>query len=126
MKNMRKNYERGQYETLHPTQPVLYPRQLHWSEIRYEKNNPTIKPIRTRTTKRNGGNPMNQLNQELKAVQNSKRILVKELNNTTDPHIREKLQHYINGYSKEETRILQQLNLQLKDITLTEEEDDNQ
>ena len=69
---------------------------------------------------------MNQLNQELKAVQNSKRILTKELNNTTDPHIREKLQHYINGYSKEETRILQQLNLQLKDITLTEEEDDNQ
>lgn len=71
---------------------------------------------------------MNQLNQELKAVQNSKRILTKELNNTTDPHIREKLQHYINGYNKEETRILQQLNLQLKDITLTEkeEEDDNQ
>ena len=69
---------------------------------------------------------MNQLNQELKAVQNSKRILTKEQNNTTDPHIREKLQHYINGYSKEETRILQQLNLQLKDITLTEEEDDNQ
>ena len=69
---------------------------------------------------------MNQLNQELKAVQNSKRILTKELNNTTDPHIREKLQHHINGYNKEETRILQQLNLQLKDITLTEEEDDTQ
>lgn len=71
---------------------------------------------------------MNELNQELKAVQNSKRILTKELNNTTDPHIQEKLQHYINGYNKEETRILQQLNLQLKDITLTEkeEEDDNQ
>ena len=69
---------------------------------------------------------MNQLNQELKAVQNSKRILVKELNNTTDPHTQEKIKHYIDGYSKEETRILQQLNLQLKDITLTEEEDDNQ
>ena len=69
---------------------------------------------------------MNQLNQELKAVQNSKAILKKQLQNETNPHIREKLQHYINGYNKEETRILQQLNLQLKDITLTEEEDDNQ
>ena len=66
---------------------------------------------------------INLLNQELKAIQNSKRILIKELNNTTDPHIKEKLQHYIDGYSKEETRILQQLNIQLKDITLTEEEE---
>lgn len=69
---------------------------------------------------------INQLNQELKAVQTSKRMLTKELNNTTDPHIREKLQHYINGYSKEEKRILQELNLRLDDITLTEEEDDKQ
>ena len=66
---------------------------------------------------------INLLNQELKAIQNSKRILIKELNNTTDPHIKEKLQHYIDGYSKEETRILQQLNIQLNDITLTEEEE---
>lgn len=64
---------------------------------------------------------MNQLTQELKAVQNSKAILKKQLQNETNPHIREKLQHYINGYNKEETRILQQLNLQLIDITLTEE-----
>ena len=66
---------------------------------------------------------INLLNQELKAIQNSKRILIKELNNTTDPHIKEKLQHYIDGYSKEETRILQQLNIRLNDITLTEEEE---
>ena len=69
---------------------------------------------------------MNQLNQELKAVQNSKRILVKELNNTTDPHTQEKIKHYIDGYSKEEKETLDQLNFRLDDITLTEEEDDNQ
>ena len=61
---------------------------------------------------------MNQLNQELKAVQNSKRILTKELNNTTDPHIREKLQHHINGYSQEEKRILDQLNMRI-DLEIT-------
>ena len=69
---------------------------------------------------------INLLNQELKAIQNSKRILIKELNNTTDPHIKEKLQHYIDGYSKEETRILQQLNIQLKDITLTQEDNEDE
>jgi len=74
---------------------------------------------------------MNLLNQELKAVQNSKRILVKELNNTTDPHTQEKIRHYIEGYNQEEQRILNQLNIRLDDITLTdekppkEEEDDN-
>ena len=71
---------------------------------------------------------MNQLETTLHAIQTTKNELKKQLANTTDPHIQEKLQHYINGYNKEETRILQQLNLQLKDITLTEkeEEDDNQ
>lgn len=62
---------------------------------------------------------MNQLNQELKAVQNSKATLKKQLKTETNPHIKEKLQHYIDGYTKEEKRILQQLNIQLNDITLT-------
>ena len=69
---------------------------------------------------------MNQLNQELKAVQNSKRILAKELNNTTDPHIRQKIEHQIHCLNKEETETLQKLNIRLNDIELTEEEDDNQ
>ena len=71
---------------------------------------------------------MNQLNQELKAVQNSKAILKKQLKTETDPHIQEKIRHYIEGYNKEEQRILNQLNIRLDDITLTdekpEEEDD--
>ena len=69
---------------------------------------------------------MNQLNQELKAVQNSKRILTKELNNTTDPHIQQKIEHQIHCLNKEEQETLQKLNIRLNDITLTEEEDDNQ
>lgn len=74
---------------------------------------------------------MNQLNQELKAVQNSKAILKKQLKTETDPNIQEKIRHYIEGYNQEETRILDQLNIRLDDITLTdekppkEEEDDN-
>ena len=124
---MRKNYERGQYETIHPTQSVLYPRQLYWSKIRYEKNNPTIKPIRTRTTKRNGGNPMNQLETTLHAIQTTKTTLTKQLANTTDPHIQQKIEHQIHYLNKEEKETLDQLNFRLDDITLTEkEEDDNQ
>ena len=49
---------------------------------------------------------MNQLNQELKAVQNSKAILKKQLKTETDPHIQEKIRHYIEGYNQEEQRIL--------------------
>lgn len=66
---------------------------------------------------------MNQLNQELMAIRNSKAYLKKQLEKETNPHIQEKIRHYIDGYNKEEQRILQQLNLQLNDITLTEEED---
>lgn len=67
---------------------------------------------------------MNQLNQELMAIRNSKAYLKKQLEKETNPHIQEKIRHYIDGYNKEEQRILQQLNLQLNDITLTEEEED--
>ena len=62
---------------------------------------------------------MNQLNQELKAVQNSKAILKKQLKTETDPHIQEKIRHYIDGYNQEEKRILDQLNIRLDDIILT-------
>lgn len=106
---MRKNYERGQYETLQKIKRVLYPRQLYWSKIRYEKNNPTIKPIRTRTTKRNGGNPMNQLETTLHAIQTTKTTLTKQLANTTDPHIRQKLKHQIHCLKQEEMKVLKQL-----------------
>lgn len=64
---------------------------------------------------------MNQLNQELKAVQNSKAILKKQLKTETDPNIQEKIRHYIDGYNQEEQRILNQLNIRLDDITLTDE-----
>ena len=71
---------------------------------------------------------MNQLNQELKAVQNSKAYLKKQLKTETDPNIQEKIRHYIEGYNQEEKRILDQLNIRLDDIILTdekpEEEDD--
>ena len=62
---------------------------------------------------------MNQLNQELMAIRNSKTYLTKQLKKETNPHIREKLQHYIDGYSKEEQRVLPELNVRLDDITLT-------
>ena len=69
---------------------------------------------------------MNQLNQELMAIRNSKAYLKKQLEKETNPHIREKLQHYIDGYSKEEQRVLQELNVRLDDITLTEETEEDQ
>ena len=70
---------------------------------------------------------MNLLNQTLKAIQTSKVHLKKELENTTDEHIKQKIQHYLDGLDKEEKETLDQLNFRLDDITLTEEEeDDNQ
>ena len=70
---------------------------------------------------------MNLLNQTLKAIQTSKVHLKKELENTTYEHIKQKIQHYLDGLDKEEKETLDQLNFRLDDITLTEEEeDDNQ
>ena len=69
---------------------------------------------------------MNQLETTLHAIQTTKNELKKQLANTTDPHIRQKIQHYLDGLDKEEKETLDQLNFRLDDITLTEEEDDNQ
>ena len=70
---------------------------------------------------------MNQLETILHSIQTTKTQLKKQLANTTDPHIKQKIEHQIHCINQEETEILQKLNLQLKDITLTEEEeDDNQ
>ena len=68
---------------------------------------------------------MNQLETTLHAIQTTKNELKKQLANTTDPHIRQKIQHYLDGLDKEEKETLDQLNFRLDDITLTEE-DDNQ
>ena len=67
---------------------------------------------------------MNLLNQKLKAIQTSKAHLRKELKNTTDEHIKQKIQHYLDGLDKEEKETLDQLNIRLNDITLTEEEEE--
>ena len=68
---------------------------------------------------------MNQLNQELMAIRNSKAYLKKQLEKETNPHIQEKIRHYIDGYNHEEQRVLQELNVRLDDITLTEENQDD-
>ena len=71
---------------------------------------------------------MNQLETTLHAIQTTKTTLTKQLANTTDPHIQQKIEHQIHCLNKEETETLQKLNIRLNDITLTEkeEEDDNQ
>ena len=65
---------------------------------------------------------MNQLECKLHAIQTSKAHLKKELENTTDPHIKQKIEHQIHCLNKEETETLQKLNIRLTDIELTEEE----
>ena len=65
---------------------------------------------------------INLLNQTLKAIQTSKAYLQKELENTTDEHIKQKIEHYIKGLEKEEQETLDQLNIRLDDIILTDEE----
>lgn len=67
---------------------------------------------------------MNLLNQQLKAIQSSKAYVKKELEKETNPHIQEKLKHYLKGLEKEEQQTLDQLNIRLNDITLTEDEGD--
>lgn len=74
---------------------------------------------------------MNLLNQQLQAIKNSKTYCQKQLANEKDEHIRQKIQHYIDGLNKEEQEILAQMNVRLDDITLTApyekpEEDDKQ
>ena len=70
---------------------------------------------------------MNQLETTLHAIQTTKTTLTKQLANTTDPHIQQKIEHQIHYLNKEEKETLDQLNFRLDDITLTEkEEDDNQ
>ena len=66
---------------------------------------------------------MNQLNQTLHAIKTTKATLQKQLNNETDLHIKQKLEHQIHCLSKEEKKTLDQLNIRLTDITLTEKEE---
>ena len=69
---------------------------------------------------------MNLLNQQLKAIQTTKTILKKQLEQETDEHQKQKIQHQIHCLSMEETRTLNQLNIRLDDITLTENEEEEQ
>ena len=69
---------------------------------------------------------INQLNETLRAIRTTKATLHKQYKETTDPHIKQKIEHQIHCLNKEETETLQKLNIRLTDIELTEEEDDNQ
>ena len=69
---------------------------------------------------------MNQLNQTLHAIKTTKATLQKQLNNETDQHIKQKLEHQIHCLSMDEKKTLDQLNLRLDDITLTEETEEEQ
>ena len=64
---------------------------------------------------------MNLDNQTLRCIQTTKAELKKQLNNTTDEHTRQKLEHQIHCLSMEETETLQKLNIRLNDIILTDE-----
>ena len=68
---------------------------------------------------------MNLDNQTLRCIQTTKAELRKQLQNTTDEHTRQKLEHQIHCLSMEETETLNKLNIRLNDITLTEEEDND-
>ena len=67
---------------------------------------------------------MNLLNQQLKSIQTSKAHLKKQYNNETDPHIKQKLKHQLHCLSQEEQKTLDQLNIRLNDITLTEDKEE--
>jgi hypothetical protein len=69
---------------------------------------------------------MNLDNQTLRCIQTTKAELKKQLEQTDDPHIKQKIEHQIHCLSMEETETLNKLNIRLNDITLTEEEDDTQ
>ena len=66
----------------------------------------------------------NQLETTLQSIQTTKATLTKELNNTKDEHIRQKISHQIHCLSMEEQKTLNQLNIRLEDITLTENEEE--
>ena len=68
---------------------------------------------------------MNQLETTLHAIQTTKTTLKKQLANTTDEHIKQKIEHQIHCLNKEETETLQKLNIRLNDIELTEEDKEN-
>jgi len=53
---------------------------------------------------------MNLLNEQLKAIQNSKAYAKKQLEKTTDPKTKEKIQNYIKGLNHEEKQTLKELN----------------
>ena len=63
---------------------------------------------------------MNLDNQTLRCIQTTKAELRKQLQNTTDEHTRQKLEHQIHCLSMEETETLQKLNIRLDDIILTD------
>jgi len=76
---------------------------------------------------------MNLDNQTLRCIQTTKAELKKQLQNTTDEHTRQKLEHQIHCLSMEETETLQKLNIRLNDIELigpdkkpSEKEDDKE
>jgi len=62
---------------------------------------------------------MNLDNQTLRCIQTTKAELKKQLQNTTDEHTRQKLEHQIHCLSMEETETLNKLNIRLNDIELT-------
>ena len=64
---------------------------------------------------------MNLDNQTLRCIQTTKAELKKQLQNTTDEHTRQKLEHQIHCLNQEETETLQKLNIRLNDIILTDE-----
>ena len=49
---------------------------------------------------------MNLENQTLKAIQTSKAYLKKQLTEETNPHIKQKIEHYLEELEKEELEIL--------------------
>lgn len=51
----------------------------------------------------------NLLNETLRAIKNTKTILNKQLQNTTDEHQKQKLEHQIHCLTMEETNILKQI-----------------
>jgi len=53
---------------------------------------------------------MNLLNEQLKVIQNSKAYAKKQLEKTTDPKTKEKIQNYIKGLNHEEKQTLKELN----------------
>lgn len=52
---------------------------------------------------------INKIEEELWAIQNSITYCKKEYEKEENPHIKEKIEHYINGLKKEEERVLKEL-----------------